>query len=178
MSLKYLLWNLWALWLPRLSKWEKNVMCTTNIQPINTRRHLYMPVHHSDSGSLCLCFFVTHAVLQKACCFPPRSGHVSYHSDYFGALLRDWDIRDRRAELAPWVHTNLCAVLCQVLHHWSYRIGGGCPWGSPPRCHHFSSLLSEGNVNQNTLCVSVHVIREHNLLQSALMQRYSLILFF
>lgn len=126
---------------------RKKIMCTIIIQPINTRSHLYMPVSHSDSGSLCLCFFITHAVLQTACCFPSRSGNVSYHSDYIGALLRDWDIRGRRAELAPWVHTDLCTVLCQVLHHWSYRVGGGCAWGSPSRCHHLSSLLSEGKVN-------------------------------
>lgn len=66
---------------------------------INERKNY---VHQSAQGVVSTClsiiatvghyafvFFVTHAVLQTACCFPSRSGNVSYHSDYFGTLLRD-----------------------------------------------------------------------------------------
>ncbi len=78
-----------------------------------------------------------------------RSGDVCHHCDYPDAVLRDQNVRHSRTALADRMHTYLCAVLCQILHHRSYSSGGGCARGVATGCHHIIGLLRKGESKIN-----------------------------
>ncbi len=81
-----------------------------------------------------------------------RSGDVGHHCDYPDAVLRDQNVRHSRTALADRMHTYLCAVLCQILHHRSYSSGGGCARGVATGCHHIIGLLRKG---ESKLIISI-----------------------
>lgn len=49
-----------------------------------------------------------------------------------------------RSHVVDGVYSGLHSVLCQILHHWSHRVGRGRPRRLTSRCHHLSGLLREG----------------------------------
>lgn len=73
-----------------------------------------------------------------------RFGDVCHHGHHPGALLCHWQLCAPEEALAPWVHSDLYSVFCEILHHWCHSAGGGCSWRPATGCYYLLGLFCQG----------------------------------
>lgn len=73
--------------------------------------------------------------------FLTRFVDVCNHSHYPCVVFCNRYLLGSEATLACWMYTNLYSVLCEVLHYWSYSLGGGSTRRSSACSHHIIGLF-------------------------------------